>query len=122
MQRMALSKRTLLVPPSSPPLLSRSSIFGVNADLEATCDELAAQGYFAASPDPFWCMEPASRRNISVLRAVRERLSSFRIASDRKEIWPPTTSMAAFSILHLIVRIAMALPNALVWATFEITR
>lgn len=33
-------------------------IFGVNADLRQTCDELAAQGYIAVSPDLFWRMEP----------------------------------------------------------------
>ena len=32
-------------------------IFGVNADLRDTCDELAAQGYLALSPDLFWRME-----------------------------------------------------------------
>jgi carboxymethylenebutenolidase len=33
-------------------------IFGVNADLRDTCNELASQGYFALSPDLFWRMEP----------------------------------------------------------------
>lgn len=33
-------------------------IFGVNADLRQTCDELAAQGYIAVSPDLFWRMQP----------------------------------------------------------------
>src|SRR5450432_891613 len=33
-------------------------IFGVNADLRDTCDELAAQGYLAISPDLFWRQEP----------------------------------------------------------------
>jgi carboxymethylenebutenolidase len=33
-------------------------IFGVNADLRATCDELASQGYLALSPDLFWRMAP----------------------------------------------------------------
>jgi len=33
-------------------------IFGVNADLRATCDELASQGYLAICPDLFWRMEP----------------------------------------------------------------
>jgi carboxymethylenebutenolidase len=33
-------------------------IFGVNADLRETCDELAKQGYIAVSPDLFWRLEP----------------------------------------------------------------
>jgi len=33
-------------------------IFGVNADLRETCNELAANGYVAVSPDLFWRMQP----------------------------------------------------------------
>jgi carboxymethylenebutenolidase len=43
---------------SAPAIVVIQEIFGVNADLRATCDELAAQGYLAVSPDLFWRMEP----------------------------------------------------------------
>ncbi len=33
-------------------------LFGVNADIRATCDELANQGFIAISPDLFWRQEP----------------------------------------------------------------
>jgi len=33
-------------------------LFGVNADIRATCDELARQGYIAVAPDLFWRQEP----------------------------------------------------------------
>src|ERR1700751_5828897 len=33
-------------------------LFGVNADIRATCDELAAQGFIAMAPDLFWRQEP----------------------------------------------------------------
>ncbi|NBX66725.1 MAG: dienelactone hydrolase family protein [Proteobacteria bacterium] len=33
-------------------------IFGVNADMRAKCDSLAAQGYIAIAPDLFWRQEP----------------------------------------------------------------
>src|SRR5580704_16985198 len=33
-------------------------LFGVNADIRATCDELAAHGYIAIAPDLFWRQEP----------------------------------------------------------------
>src|ERR1700688_645561 len=34
------------------------AVFGVNADIRATCDELAAQGFIAIAPDLFWRQEP----------------------------------------------------------------
>jgi carboxymethylenebutenolidase len=48
--------RPAIVP--APAIVVIQEIFGVNADLRDTCDELAAQGYFALSPDLFWRMEP----------------------------------------------------------------
>ena len=33
-------------------------LFGVNADIRKTCDELAEQGFIAVAPDPFWRQEP----------------------------------------------------------------
>src|ERR1700694_4784267 len=33
-------------------------LFGVNADIRKTCDELAEQGFVAAAPDLFWRQEP----------------------------------------------------------------
>jgi carboxymethylenebutenolidase len=32
-------------------------LFGVNADIRKTCDELAEQGFFAVAPDLFWRQE-----------------------------------------------------------------
>ena len=43
---------------SAPAIVVIQEIFGVNADLRDTCDELALQGYLAISPDLFWRMEP----------------------------------------------------------------
>jgi carboxymethylenebutenolidase len=42
----------------APAIVVIQEIFGVNADLRDTCDELASQGYLALSPDLFWRMEP----------------------------------------------------------------
>jgi len=42
----------------APAIVVLQEIFGVNADLRKTCDELAAQGFLALSPDLFWRMEP----------------------------------------------------------------
>jgi carboxymethylenebutenolidase len=33
-------------------------VFGVNADIRAHCDELAAQGFIAVAPDLYWRQEP----------------------------------------------------------------
>lgn len=33
-------------------------LFGVNADIRETCDELARQGFIAVAPDPLWRQEP----------------------------------------------------------------
>lgn len=42
----------------APAIVVVQEIFGVNADLRDTCDELASQGYLAISPDLFWRLEP----------------------------------------------------------------
>ena len=42
----------------APAVVVVQEIFGVNADLRETCDELALQGYLALSPDLFWRLEP----------------------------------------------------------------
>ena len=33
-------------------------LFGVNADIRKTCDELAGEGFIAVAPDLFWRQEP----------------------------------------------------------------
>jgi carboxymethylenebutenolidase len=42
----------------APVVVVLQELFGVNADIRATCDELAAQGYIAIAPDLFWRQEP----------------------------------------------------------------
>jgi dienelactone hydrolase len=39
-------------------------LFGVNADIRATCDELAAKGFIAIAPDLFWRQEPGVDLNV----------------------------------------------------------
>ena len=43
---------------TGPAIVVIQEIFGVNADLRATCAELAALGYVGISPDLFWRVEP----------------------------------------------------------------
>ncbi len=38
----------------APCIVVLQEIFGVNADLRATCDEMAAAGFIAVAPDLFW--------------------------------------------------------------------
>jgi carboxymethylenebutenolidase len=44
--------------PIAPAVVVLQEIFGVNADMRASCDELAAKGYIAICPDLFWRQEP----------------------------------------------------------------
>src|ERR1700690_2322013 len=40
-------------------------LFGVNADIRKTCDELAEQGLLAVAPDLFWRQEPGVDLNVT---------------------------------------------------------
>src|ERR1700731_3570463 len=40
-------------------------LFGVNADIRKTCDELAEQGFLAVAPDLFWRQEPGVDLNVT---------------------------------------------------------
>lgn len=42
----------------APVVVVLQELFGVNADIRETCDELASQGYIAVAPDLFWRLEP----------------------------------------------------------------
>ena len=43
---------------AAPAVVVLQELFGVNADIRTTCDELAAQGFIAIAPDLFWRQEP----------------------------------------------------------------
>ncbi|MGB6447094.1 MAG: dienelactone hydrolase family protein, partial [Xanthobacteraceae bacterium] len=42
----------------APAIVVLQELFGVNADIRAHCDELAAQGFIGIAPDLFWRQEP----------------------------------------------------------------
>ena len=42
---------------AAPVVVVLHEVFGVNADMRQTCDELAAQGYLAVCPDLLWRLE-----------------------------------------------------------------
>src|SRR5271170_5309772 len=42
----------------APAVVVLQELFGVNADIRATCNELAAQSFIAIAPDLFWRQEP----------------------------------------------------------------
>src|SRR5260370_11277830 len=44
--------------PPAPAVVVLQELFGVNADIRAICNELAAQGFIAIAPDLFWRQEP----------------------------------------------------------------
>ena len=42
----------------APAVVVLHEVFGVNADIRKTCDEMAEQGFMAVAPDLFWRQEP----------------------------------------------------------------
>src|SRR5260370_222618 len=42
----------------APAVVVLHEVFGVNADIRKTCDELAEQGFVGVAPDLFWRQEP----------------------------------------------------------------
>ena len=42
----------------APAVVVLQELFGVNADIRATCNELAADGFIAVAPDLFWRQDP----------------------------------------------------------------
>jgi carboxymethylenebutenolidase len=42
----------------APAVVVLHEVFGVNADIRKTCEELAEQGFIAVAPDLFWRQEP----------------------------------------------------------------
>jgi carboxymethylenebutenolidase len=42
----------------APAVVVLQELFGVNADIRKTCEELAKQGFLAVAPDLFWRQEP----------------------------------------------------------------
>ena len=48
----------------APAVVVLQELFGVNADIRATCDELAAQGFITIAPDLYWRLEPGIDLNV----------------------------------------------------------
>jgi len=48
----------------APAVVVLQELFGVNADIRATCDELATQSFIAVAPDLFWRQEPGVDLNV----------------------------------------------------------
>jgi carboxymethylenebutenolidase len=49
----------------APAVVVLQELFGVNADIRKTCDELAEQGFVAVAPDLFWRQEPRVDLNVT---------------------------------------------------------
>src|SRR6266481_2516643 len=49
----------------APAVVVLQELFGVNADIRNTCDELAEQGFVAVAPDLFWRQEPGVDLNVT---------------------------------------------------------
>ncbi|MEG3086898.1 dienelactone hydrolase family protein [Sphingomonas sp. PB4P5] len=51
--------------PVAPAVVVLHEVFGVNADLRQTCDELARQGFIAVCPDLFWRQQPGTDLSVT---------------------------------------------------------
>jgi carboxymethylenebutenolidase len=49
----------------APAVVVLQELFGVNADIRKTCDELAEKGFIAIAPDLFWRQEPGVDLNVT---------------------------------------------------------
>lgn len=49
----------------APTVVVLHEVFGVNADIRETCDELAEQGFIAVAPDLFWRQEPGTDLSVT---------------------------------------------------------
>ncbi|MFY9582933.1 MAG: dienelactone hydrolase family protein [Candidatus Acidiferrales bacterium] len=49
----------------APAVVVLQELFGVNADIRKTCNELAEQGFLAVAPDLFWRQEPGVDLNVT---------------------------------------------------------
>jgi carboxymethylenebutenolidase len=49
----------------APAVVVLQELFGVNADIRKTCDELTEQGFLAVAPDLFWRQEPGVDLNVT---------------------------------------------------------
>src|SRR5713226_8694736 len=49
----------------APAVVVLHEVFGVNADIRKTCDELADQGFIAVAPDLFWRQEPGVHLSVT---------------------------------------------------------
>ena len=61
----------------APAVVVLQELFGVNADIRKTSDELAEQGFIAVAPDLFWRQEPGvGERRLPRSNGERDSLTS----------------------------------------------
>jgi carboxymethylenebutenolidase len=66
----------------APGVVVLQELFGVNADIRGTCDELAEHGFIAVAPDLFWRQEPGVDLSVTSEADWRRGLSLYQ-AYDR---------------------------------------
>ena len=80
----------------APAVVVLHEVFGVNADIRKTCDELAEQGFIAVAPDLFWRQEPGVDLSVTSESDWRHGLRLYqaydRDAAPATSRTPPTLS------------------------------
>ncbi len=84
----------------APAVVVLQEIFGVNADLRDTCDELAAQGYLAICPDLFWRMEPGIDLSDQSEAEWKKGFALYTAFDDEKGVADIVATMAAARALE----------------------
>ena len=88
----------------APAVVVLHEVFGVNADIRKTCDELAEQGFVAVAPDLFWRQEPGVDLSVTSdadwqhglrLYQAYDRDAGARDVKDTATSWPNCLSAPA---------------------------
>jgi hypothetical protein len=88
----------------APAVVVLQELFGVNADIRKTCEELAEQGFLAVAPDLFWRQEPGVDLNVTSeadwqhglrLYQAYDRDAGARDVKTQPMLWPSCPSAPA---------------------------
>lgn len=75
-------------------------IFGINADVRATCDELAERGYIAIAPDLFWRLQPGVDMTDQTQEEWKKAFALYKAFDIEKGVADIAATLATARTLH----------------------